>query len=442
MTTSPRTVSWRGVFRLGLVQAAIGAIAVLVTSTLNRIMVVEYALPALLPALLVALHYGVQLARPKFGHDTDAGGGAERRIRVGMSLLACGALVATAGVALVPARELTALLIAAAGYALVGFGVGMAGTNVLTVLACTVPAEERAPAATALWFCMIVGFALAAVGAAHLLDPYGPLRLLYTAATICALSLLATFAALAGQRSAARGAEPATDAAAFRRTLGLVWREPTTRRFTVFVFLSMLAYSAEELLIEPCAGLVFGYTPGRSSALSGSLHGGAALGMLALVVLAKLRRQRTLSRWVVGGCIASGLSLALLAVVATGGVASAVSGSVGLLGFANGLYTAAALGAMLEFAADGRDGREGIRMGLFGAAQAVAFAVGGLSGAGLADLLRHAGAAPGTAYGTVFAGEAVIFAAAALWVRGRSTATAHVSPPPHLRPVTWPSAGS
>ena len=39
-------------------QAAIGAIVVLTTSTLNRVMVVELALPALLPGLLLALQAG------------------------------------------------------------------------------------------------------------------------------------------------------------------------------------------------------------------------------------------------------------------------------------------------------------------------------------------------------------------------------------------------
>ena len=37
-----------------------------------------------------------------------------------------------------------------------------------------------------------------------------------------------------------------------------VWAEPSARRFTVFIFVSMLAYSAQELLVEPFAGLVFG----------------------------------------------------------------------------------------------------------------------------------------------------------------------------------------
>ena len=52
---------WLSVARLGLVQACLGAVVVMTTSTLNRVMVVELALPALLPGLLVAMHYLVQV---------------------------------------------------------------------------------------------------------------------------------------------------------------------------------------------------------------------------------------------------------------------------------------------------------------------------------------------------------------------------------------------
>ena len=52
MTASPQPLSWLGIVRLGLVQTALGAIVVLTTSTLNRIMVVELALPAMIPGRL------------------------------------------------------------------------------------------------------------------------------------------------------------------------------------------------------------------------------------------------------------------------------------------------------------------------------------------------------------------------------------------------------
>ena len=58
------TLSWDQIVRLGLVQMALGAIVVLTASTLNRLTVVELALSAVLPGLLVALKYGIQVTRP------------------------------------------------------------------------------------------------------------------------------------------------------------------------------------------------------------------------------------------------------------------------------------------------------------------------------------------------------------------------------------------
>ena len=52
-----RGLRWSEVARLGLAQIAIGAVAALMMSTLNRIMVVELGLPATVPSALVALHF-------------------------------------------------------------------------------------------------------------------------------------------------------------------------------------------------------------------------------------------------------------------------------------------------------------------------------------------------------------------------------------------------
>ena len=48
-------------------QAALGAIVVLTTSTINRVMIVELALPAMVPGLLVTWHYALQVLRPQLG---------------------------------------------------------------------------------------------------------------------------------------------------------------------------------------------------------------------------------------------------------------------------------------------------------------------------------------------------------------------------------------
>jgi BCD family chlorophyll transporter-like MFS transporter len=84
------TLSWLQIVRLGVVQMALGAIVVLTTSTLNRLMVVELALPAILPGFLVALHYGIQLSRPQWGYKSDTLGHRTRWIIGGMAMLALG----------------------------------------------------------------------------------------------------------------------------------------------------------------------------------------------------------------------------------------------------------------------------------------------------------------------------------------------------------------
>ena len=65
-------LGWLGIVRLGLVQTALGAIVVLTTSTMNRVMVIELALPAMLPGALVAWHYALQALRPRWGFGADA----------------------------------------------------------------------------------------------------------------------------------------------------------------------------------------------------------------------------------------------------------------------------------------------------------------------------------------------------------------------------------
>jgi BCD family chlorophyll transporter-like MFS transporter len=52
------------------------------------------------------------------------------------------------------------------------------------------------------------------------------------------------------------------------------------------------------------------------------------------------------------------------------------------LGFFNGMFAVAAIGSMMALAGEGRGRREGTRMGLWGAAQAIAAGFGGLVGAG------------------------------------------------------------
>jgi BCD family chlorophyll transporter-like MFS transporter len=108
--------------------------------------------------------------------------------------------------------------------------------------------------------------------------------------------------------------------------------------------------------------------------------------------------------------------------------------SVLLLGFANGTFAVAAIGSMMALAGKGRERREGARMGLWGAAQAIGFGLGGFLGAASVDLIRALTGDALTAYSTVFAAEACLFVAAALVAMrlGPVATLRHTEGQPHI----------
>ena len=182
----------------------------------------------------------------------------------------------------------------------------------------------------------------------------------------------------------------------------------------------MLSYSAQDLILEPFAGSLFAFTPGQSTKLSGVQHGGVFAGMLLVAVMTTLLKGRaaaSLKGWVVGGCAASALAMSGLVIAGLGNLHWPLKQNVFVLGAANGAFSIAAIGAMMALATQGEPGREGVRMGLWGAAQAVAFGVGGLLGATASDISRRLIGTPGEAYAAVFAAEGLLFlvAAALAW---------------------------
>ena len=155
-------LSWLGIIRLGLVQTALGAIFVLATSTLNRVMVIELALPAVLPGALIALHYATQILRPRLGHGSDVGGRRTPWIVGGMAVLALGGLMAAVATALMRSSVVLGLALAVPAFVLIGLGVGAAGTALLVLIAKRTAPSRRPAAATIAWVMMIAGFIVTA----------------------------------------------------------------------------------------------------------------------------------------------------------------------------------------------------------------------------------------------------------------------------------------
>jgi MFS transporter, BCD family, chlorophyll transporter len=420
-------LSWFAIVRLGLVQTGLGAIVVLTTSTLNRVMVVELAMPAILPGALVAIHYALQAFRPAWGHGSDLGARRTPWIVGGMVVLAIGGLMAAVATAWMATHPLFGIGLAGLAFCLIGAGVGAAGTSLLVLLAKRTDDNRRAAAATIVWVMMIAGFIVTTGVAGHLLDPFSPQRLVVVSGCVSAAAMLLTAVGVWGiEGSAAAAAEPRSKAAqprqsSFREAFMEVWVEPKSRRFAIFVFVSMLAYSAQDLILEPFAGVVFGFTPGETTKLSGIQHAGTLIGM-ALVPLAGAvypRSRGNLQVWTVGGCLVSAVALLCLATAAVVGPSWPLRETVFMLGVTNGAYAVAAIGSMMALVSAGSEKREGVRMGLWGAAQAFAFGIGGFLGTLASDVARYVLTSPALSYSAVFATEAGLFVVAAfmaVWV--------------------------
>jgi BCD family chlorophyll transporter-like MFS transporter len=84
-----------------------------------------------------------------------------------------------------------------------------------------------------------------------------------------------------------------------------------------------------------------------------------------------------------------------------------------MLGLANGVFAIGAIGSMMALTGDKTDGRAGLRLGVFGAAQALAYATGTMAGAVGVDTAKAVLESPLRGYLAVFSVEAVLFAASA-----------------------------
>ncbi len=408
-------LGWGGIIRLGLVQSCLGAVVMLATSLLNRIMVVEYALAASIPAGLVAWHYAVQLSRPKWGHGSDLGHRRTPWIVGGMGVLAMGGLLATNATLLMASWPLVGFALAVLAYTMIGAGVGASGTSLLALLATHVAPERRPIAAATTWIMMIFGIVVTAGTVGQLLDPFSPQRLANVAGCVAIMAFLVSLAAVHGIERIVERSADASSRLPFLQAVASIWEDRAARHFTLFVFVSMLAYSTQDMILEPMAGLVFGFTPGESTSLSGAQHMGVLLGMLLVGFGGRAfgrNKRLAMRRWIVGGCLGSALALVALCAGVSHGTGWPLTATVFTLGFANGVFAVSAIAAMMDLAGADGGGSEGIRMGVWGASQAMAFGLGGFSGAAGLDLAR-ALLPTQQAFMTIFFIEAMLFIIAA-----------------------------
>ena len=427
-------MNWFSILRLGLVQLCIGSSVVIPLSTLNRLMKVELALPATIAGFLIALHYAVQLTRVNWGYLSDKTQNRSQWIIFGMLILGIGGVLASASIPLIESNFAYGIMLALFSYTLIGFGVGAAGTPLLALLASYSSKSQKGFAASITFLMMILGLAITGITAGIILDPYSHQKLIKITASLAIITNILSYLSLKNLEKTLRNNAEARIPNAYKYNepflegIKKVWMEREARLFTIFIFISMGAFSMQDPILEPFAGEVFGFAVGESTKLDGFHKIGTLIGIILIILcLSKFRigfaslsivKNESIGSekfWLITGCIFSAFSLFMISLLGLTyrdpGILNSV---VFLFGISNGVFTAGILGTMLHLASRGSDGNNtGTRMGIWGAAQAYATMIAVFFSTVLVDILGLMMNSLPSVYGIVFLTAASFFIAAA-----------------------------
>ncbi len=382
------------ILRLSLFQVSVGMALVLITGTLNRVMIVELGVPAWFVALMVALPVVFAPLRALIGFRSDTYQSALGWRRV--PFIWFGTLLQWGGLAIMPFAMLVlsgdgqgdviwGQLGAGLAFLLIGAGLHTTQTAGLA-LASDLATPELRPRVVALLFVMLlVGMVCSALVFGWLLRDFSALRLIRVIQSAAVVTLLLNMVALWKQepRDPARRAEslPAT-------TFAAAWRElsadPRTMRLLTAVALGTAGFTMQDILLEPFGGQILGLTVSATTGLTALLAGGM---LIAFGLSAKrLGRGVDPNRLAAYGALVGVVAFAVVALVSAFKIKMLFAFGVMLIGIGGGLF---AVGTLISAMSLGSDGNRGLALGAWGAVQATASGVAIAAGGALRDVFSE-----------------------------------------------------
>jgi len=440
--------------RLSLFQVTVGMALVLLVGTLNRVMIVELAVPATLVAGMLALPLVFAPLRTLIGFKSDVHVSALGWRRVpfiwkgtlyqfgGFAIMPFALLVLSGYGEAVDAPRWIGLSSAALAFLLVGAGVHMVQTVGLALATDLVQEKDQPKVVGLMYVMLLVGMVISALIFGLLLENYSPGRLIQViqgaAALTVALNLFALWKQEPRDRARARAMETARPDP-FVTALKRLVRVPGTARLLVVIALGTFGFGAADVLLEPYGGQVLGFSVADTTKLTALLAGGTLIGFA--VASRRLGAGGSAVRLGRIGALVGVPGFAAIIVSSLGaGPALFVAGTVAT-GLGAGLFGHATLTATIRNApADGI----GLALGAWGSVQATAAGIGIALAGVVRDILAaapgQAGAAAHMPYTFVFMVEMVFLALAILVAlplatKATGSTAAPVSPDPDRNPV-------
>jgi BCD family chlorophyll transporter-like MFS transporter len=442
-------------FRLGLFQMGLGIMSILTLGVLNRVMIDELKVPALLAAGAIAMHQFVAPARLWFGQMSDArtvlGTHRTGYVWVGTVLFTLAAFIAVQVIWQVDnsmveagATATTYGWIAVLGLVFVGYGLALSlsSTPFAALLVDISDEHERSKLIGVVWSMLMVGIVVGAILSSTILNQpevcgtdiltYDPAQtaraadltglrqalnrlFLVVPAVVVGLSLVATVGierkySRYRSRSAVVERE---DQITLKRALKVLTANRQTGVFFSFLLIMTVGLFMQEAVMEPYGGEVFGMCVSETTQLNafwgmGTLVGLGATGFLIVPRIGKLRTARL-------GCLLSAGCFGLMILAGFSQNPKLLQYALLLFGLAAGVTTSGALSLMLDFTAAET---AGTFIGAWGLSQALARASATVSGGAVLDVGRAVFPSAFGAYALVFALQAG-FMILAVYLLGR-----------------------
>lgn len=410
--------------RLSLFQMSVGMAAVLLTGTLNRVMIVELGMAASVVAGMVAIPLLFAPFRALIGHRSDHHRSVLGWKRVpyiwfgsllqfgGFAILPFAMLVMSGG-GVGPAADWAGHVGSALAFLMIGAGMHMTQTAGLALATDLAPEATRPRVVALLYVMLLVGMLVSAVVIGRLLRDFTPTGLVQVISGVAMLTMFLNLVALWKQEARNRAA---TTSATPRPPFARLWAEfvarPRTLRLLVAVGLGAAAFSMQDVLLEPYGGAILGLSVGATTSLTALWAAGMLTGF-ALAARSMAGGGDPLRLAGYGGVAGIAAFLCVLFAAPLQAVALLAIGAA-LIGFGGGLFS---VGTMVEAMGLAEAGRSGLALGAWGAVQAtcagLAIAIGGVS----RDLVSAAAVAvdfgptladPATGYGFVYCLEILL----------------------------------
>lgn len=421
------------VLRLAGFPLGLGLTLVLVSGTLNRVLIVELDMPASLVGVLYALTLLVAPARMWLGYVSDGYPiwGKRREPYILLGAIVAGIAILAAVLIATNSRAAGIVIAAALVPAFLAYALGstLASNTFEALVADTFSGDQRPRAVTGFKIAMFAGIMGGALVLGRLLDPFDTGRFVTVVAGAMAAFVALAVVAVTRQEPA----HPAIDRASRQATAAgfmpvlraEVWSNPHARRFFVLVVLSVLGTLAQDVLLEPYGALVLDMSVAQTTRLTAIWGSGTILAMLAAGGWL-IRRYGHLRMLRVGLALNMGVFGGILATGAAGQVPLFLA-LVFALGIGTGLSMAGLLTAVIEFTTFTR---AGLLMGVWGMAAEFGQALGGVLGGVVVDVMGGLTGDALVAYGAVFLTEAILLGVA---YRLSLTLPAQPAPPADAR---------